>query len=206
MPIDLHEAGVDLAVGCTYKYLNAGPGSPAFLYVGAELQDRLRSPIWGWFGQRDQFAMGPRYEPAAGIARFLSGTPDIVGLASLQAALDAFPDLADARAKSQALTSLAFELADDWLVPLGCRIATPADPARRGGHVALAHDEAWAICRALIERMHVVPDFRGPDIVRLGFPPLYSRFVDVWDALDRTRQVLVRGWHHQVGVSPRRVT
>ena len=206
VPIDLHEAGVGLAVGCTYKYLNAGPGAPAFLYVGAELQDRLRSPIWGWFGQRDQFEMAPRYEPAVGVTRFLTGTPDIVGLASLEAALQAFPDMADASAKSAAITALALELVDDWLVPLGCTVATPLDPTRRGSHVAVAHADAWAICRALIERMHVIPDFRAPNIVRLGFPPLYSRYVDVWDALDRTRQVLVRGWHHQVDAAPRRVT
>jgi kynureninase len=206
VPIDLHAAGVGLAVGCTYKYLNAGPGAPAFLYVGTDLQDRLRSPIWGWFGQREQFEMGPRYHPAVGITRFLSGTPDVVGLASIEGALQAFPDIAEASAKSEALTALAVELVDDWLVPLGCTLATPLDPTRRAAHVAVAHADAWAICRALIERTNVVPDFRAPNIVRFGFPPLYSRYVDVWDALDRTRQVLVRGWHHQVDTAPRRVT
>jgi kynureninase len=189
VPVDLGRTGAALAAGCTYKYLNAGPGAPAFLYVRADLQERLRSPIWGWFGRRDQFGMGAGYEPADGIARFLAGTPDIVGLASLQGAIGAFPPMAEVRAKSEALTAMAVDLFDRWLVPLGFELATPREPTRRGGHVSVRHPDAWRICRALIERADVVPDFRTPDIVRMGFAPLYTRFVDVWDALARLRDV-----------------
>jgi kynureninase len=187
VPVELEAWDVDLAVGCTYKYLNAGPGSPAFLYVRSGLQPELRSPIQGWFGQRDQFRMGPRYEPAEGIERFHAGTPPVLGLACVEtgAALAGEAGLERLRQKSIALTELAIGLHDARLTPLGFELGTPRDPERRGSHVSLRHPEAWRITRALIERAHVVPDFRTPDSVRLGLPPLYTRFVDVWDAIDR---------------------
>jgi kynureninase len=190
VPIDLSHA--DLAVGCTYKYLNAGPGAPAFLYVRRELQPELRTPIQGWFGQRDQFRMGPLYEPVEGVERFHAGTPPILGTAAVEvgAELVAEARIARLRAKSEELTALAVDLHDAWLAPLGFELGTPRDPARRGAHVSLRHPEAWRICRALIERAGVVPDFRLPDSVRLGLPPLYTRFVDVWDALDRLRRLV----------------
>ncbi len=199
---------IDLAVGCSYKYLNAGPGAPAFLYVRQALADRVRSPIQGWFGQREQFAMGPRYDPLPGAARFLAGSPPVLGLLALDASLDLFaaagmPRIAD---KGQALTSLAVTLTDEWLVPLGFTLATPASPAARGSHIALSHVDAWPICRALIERAAVVPDFRRPDIIRFGFPALYTRFTDVWDALDRLRRLVESGAHRSVDASVRRVT
>jgi kynureninase len=208
LPIELERAGVDLAVGCTYKYLNAGPGAPAFLYVRRELQERLRSPIWGWFGQREQFAMGARYEPEPGIARFLAGTPPILGLAAVEAGVElvAQAGVAALASKARALTSLAVDLHDAWLAPLGFTLGTPRDAGRRGAHVALRHPEAWPICRALIERADVVPDFRAPDSVRLGLPPLYTRFVDVWDAIDRLRTLVERGEHHLVDPARTRVT
>jgi kynureninase len=206
VPVDL--AGADLAVGCTYKYLNAGPGSPAFLYVRRDLQDQLRSPIQGWFGQRDQFAMGPHYEPAAGIERFLAGTPPILGLAAVDAALEPTLEagIAALREKSLALTGLTLALHDERLAPLGFRLATPRDPERRGGHVGIAHDDGWQLCRALIELAAVVPDFRGPDVIRLGFPPLYSRFVDVWDAVDRLVGLAESGRYREVAAERLRVT
>ncbi len=206
--IGLSEHGVDLAIGCTYKYLNAGPGSPAFLYVRADLQDELRSPIQGWFGQRDQFRMGPAYEPAEGVERFHAGTPPIVGLAAVQAAVEVALEagIAAARAKSRALTELTVRLYDERLEPLGFRLASPRDPDRRGGHVSLAHEDGWQICRALIELADVVPDFRGPDTIRLGFAPLYSRFVDVWDAHDRIAGLVESGRYRDVPADRLRVT
>lgn len=204
--VDLSVA--DLAVGCSYKYLNAGPGGPAFLYVRRELQDELRSPIQGWFSQADQFAMGHPYEPVPGVERFLAGTPPILGLLALDASLDLLEEAGMERVqeKSQALTALCIELFDGWLASLGFELATPRAPTERGAHLALRHAEAWPICRALIERAGVVVDFRQPDIVRLGFPALYTRFVDVWDAVDRLRRTVEDGVHRQVDATPRRVT
>ena len=208
VPVGLAEHGVDLAVGCTYKYLNAGPGAPAYLYVRSELQEELRSPIQGWFGQREQFAMGARYEPAEGIERFLAGTPSILGLAAVEAGaelvLEAGVDRL--REKSIALTELTVALHDERLAPLGFRLNTPRDPARRGGHVSLGHDEGWRLCRALIELAAVVPDFRPPDTVRLSFAPLYSRFTDVWDAVDRLAELVETGRYREVAAGVARVT
>jgi kynureninase len=208
VPVDLRGAGAELAVGCTYKYLNAGPGAPAFLYVAGELQGELRSPIWGWFGQRDQFAMGPAYDPVDGIGRFLAGTPPILDLAAVESgvALTVEAGVERLYEKATALCELIVALHDDWLGPLGFTLGSPRDPARRGSHVSLRHADAWPICRALIERANVVPDFRGPDSIRLGVAPLYTRFVDVWDALDRLRGVVERGEQKLVDVTRARVT
>jgi kynureninase len=208
VPVGLTEHGVDLAVGCTYKYLNAGPGAPAYLYVRRELQEELRSPIQGWFGQRDQFAMGPEYEPADGIERFHAGTPPIVLLAAVQAAAEVVLEagIEAARAKSRGLTELTVRLYDERLEALGFRLASPRDPEQRGGHVSLAHADGWQICRALIELADVVPDFRAPDVVRLGFAPLYSRFVDVWDAVDRLAALVESGGYREVAADRLRVT
>ncbi len=208
VPIELESAGVDLAVGCTYKYLNAGPGSPAFLYVRRELQEELRSPIWGWFGQREQFAMGPAYDPAPGIGRFLAGTPSILGLAAVEVGAELVREagLDALRRKSSALTELVVSLHDERLAPLGFELGTPRDPERRGGHVSVRHAEGWRICRALIERADVVPDFRAPDSIRLGLPPLYTRFVDAWEIVDRLALLVESGEHEQVDAAPARVT
>jgi kynureninase len=208
VPIGLEEHGVDLAVGCTYKYLNAGPGAPAFLYVREELLPELRSPIQGWFGQREQFAMLPEYDPEPGITRFLAGTPPIVALAAVEPAVElvAQAGLPALREKSVALTAYAIELHDAWLAPLGFELGTPRDPDRRGSHVSLRHPEGWPICRALIERANVVPDFRAPDSVRFGLPPLYTRFADVWDAFDRLRRLVEAETYLEVDPALGRVT
>jgi kynureninase len=191
VPVDLDACGADLAVGCTYKYLNAGPGAPAFLYVRQDLQDQLTQPIRGWFGQQDQFTMGPRYEPAPGIARFTTGTPNIPGTAAVQesARLLAEAGIQALRDKGIRLTSYLIELADAWLAPLGCVLASPRDPARRGSHVCLHHPEAGRLSQALT-RAGVIGDFRTPDRLRLGPAPVTTRFTDVWDALDILRQIL----------------
>jgi kynureninase len=208
VPIELDAAGADLAVGCTYKYLNAGPGAPAFLYVRRELQQELLSPIWGWFAQRDQFEMGPAYDPVPGIGRFLAGTPPILDLTAVDTGvgLVAEAGIEALREKSVALTELFVRLHDERLVPHGFELGSPRDPTRRGGHVSVRHPEAWRLCRALIERARVVPDFRRPDSIRFGFPPLYTRFVEVWDAVDRLARIVESREHELVDAAPARVT
>ncbi|MFC5944745.1 kynureninase [Micromonospora harpali] len=206
-PIELAATGADLAVGCTYKYLNGGPGAPAFLYVRRELQSRLRQPIQGWFGRRDQFGMGPGYDPAPDLDRFLVGTPSILALAPLDPALDVLAEagIDRVRAKGRRLGELIVTLADAWLTPYGFRVASPREADRRGSHVCLHHPEALRISRALAEA-GVVGDYRAPDRLRLGPAPLYTRYVDVWDALDRLRGLAERrGWERVPG-GPSRVT
>jgi kynureninase len=200
--------GIGLAVGCTYKYLNAGPGAPAFLYVREELQPGLRTPIQGWFGQRRQFEMERRYDPQRGVGGFLAGTPNIPALVAVEegARLVAEAGLERLRAKAEALTTYLVELHDAWLAPLGFELGSPRDPQRRGAHVSLRHPEAWPISRALIELARVIPDFRGPDSIRLGLPPLYTRFVDVHDAGERLRALVERGEQRGVDPARRRVT
>jgi kynureninase len=206
IPVDLEARGIRYAVGCTYKYLNGGPGATGFLYVREP--DALRSPIQGWFGQDDQFAMERPYQPAPGITRFMAGTPSILVLAAVEEAvrITAAAGIEALRRKSIAQTEFLIALHDEWLAPVGFEVGSPRDPARRGSHVALNHPEAWPICRALIERADVIPDFRGPNTVRLGVAPLYTRFVDVWDAMDRLRDVVSRGVHHEVDQTRARVT
>src|SRR4051794_36340085 len=167
--IDLAASGADLAVGCTYKYLNGGPGAPAFLYVRRDLQEQLRQPIWGWFGQRDQFAMGPEYDPAPGIERFGVGTPPVLGMTAAEVGIGLVAEagIELLATKGTALGELAIALAEAWLAPHGVALASPRDPARRGSHVTLAHPRAWQLTQALIDR-GVVPDFRAPERVRLG--------------------------------------
>ncbi len=194
VPVPLRAAGADLAVGCTYKYLNAGPGAPAFMYVRADLQARLRQPIWGWFGQRDQFAMAAGYDPVETIDRFTVGTPPVLGgYAVLEGATITATAGVDAiAAKGAALTSYAIELFDSWLVEHGFALATPRQPERRGAHVTLHHPSARQICQAL-KAVNVIPDFRAPDRLRIGLAPLYTRFVDVYGGFARLRQIMKEG-------------
>lgn len=196
VPVSLDASAADLAVGCTYKYLNAGPGAPAFLYVRGGLQQRLRQPVWGWFGQRDQFSMGPDYDPAPGIGQFLTGTPQVIGTVAVQegARLLAEAGIGRLRAKGTALTRYLIDLADTWLARYGITVASPRQDEQRGAHVTLAHPRAWQISQALIRR-NVIGDYRTPDRLRLGPAPAYTRFSDVWDALDILRQIMAdRGY------------
>jgi kynureninase len=207
VPVELDACGADLAVGCTYKYLNAGPGAPAFLYVSASLAGELHQPVQGWFGQRDQFGMGPAYDPAPGIGRFLAGTPDIVGTAAVEegARLLAEAGIGRLRAKGMRLTDYLIALADAWLAPLGCAVASPRDAARRGSHVCLRHPEAWRIGRALIAA-GVIGDYRTPDRLRLGPTPITTTFTDVWDALAKTRRIVSGRAYLDLPAEPTRVT
>jgi len=208
VPVELERRGVELAVGCTYKYLNAGPGAPAYLYTREALQPQLDNPIQGWFGQREQFEMGRAYDPVPGVKRFLGGTPPIAGLLAVEEGVRITGEagIVALYAKSQALTGLIVELHDAWLAPLGFELGSPREAERRGGHVSVRHPDAWPITRALIERAKVIPDFRGPDSIRLGPAPLYTRFTDVHDALDRLRSLVEDGAHREVDASRRAVT
>ena len=190
LPVALDASGVDLAVGCTYKYLNGGPGAPAFLYVRAEHQGQLRQPIWGWLGTREPFEMVQGYQPADGIAAMLSGTPPVLSLTAVTAGAELVIEagVAAIRAKAIALTDFAIALADEWLDPLGITVGSPRDGARRGAHVALVHPEARRLCGLLIDD-GVIVDFRPPDAIRLGLSPLTTSFADVWDGLRRLREL-----------------
>jgi kynureninase len=207
VPVDLDAAGVDLAVGCSYKYLNGGPGAPAWAYVRSGLQASLRQPIWGWWGQRDQFAMGPDYDPQPSMARFLAGTPDVFGTVAVDCGITPLLDagLPALWAKTRRLVALLARRTEELLVPLGATVASPSGPDRRGGHLAVSHPEAYNAARLLIERGLVVPDFRPPDVLRLAPVALYTRFVDVWDAVGHAASVLADPAVHAV-VARKRVT
>ena len=207
VPVPLRSAGVDLAAGCTYKHLHGGPGAPAFLYVRADLQPGLRQPIWGWFGQRDQFAMGPAYQPADSVERFLAGTPPVLGgYAVLEGVkLTAQAGIGAIRDKGAALGDYAIELIDAWLAPLGFRLASPRAAAQRGAHVTVHHPHAWQLSQAL-RAAGVIPDFRTPQRLRLGFAPLSTRFTDVYTGLNRLRDIAASGRHLDFPVEAGRVT
>ncbi|WP_091244576.1 kynureninase [Klenkia soli] len=203
--VEVDLSAADLAVGCTYKHLNGGPGAPAFLYVRRELQAELRQPIQGWFGASDQFAMGPDYEPVDGVERFAVGTPPVLATTAVEVgvAITTEAGMAAIAAKGRALTDLLVELADDRLPQL--RLASPRDAAHRGAHVSLEHPQAWQLTQALVDH-GVVPDFRTPDRVRFGPAPLYTRFVDVWDAVDRLAEILAADDHLRYPATRSRVT
>jgi kynureninase len=189
VPVALDEWDADLAVGCTYKYLNGGPGSPAFGYVNARLQDDLTQPIQGWMGHADPFLMGPGYTPAPGIRRFLSGTPPILGMVAVQSMLELVEEagIEAIRAKSVALTSYAVELADATLPEV--TLASPRDPELRGGHVTLHHDRMREVTARLWER-DVIPDYRDPGGLRIGLSPLSTSFDEVERGMDAVRVAL----------------
>jgi kynureninase len=192
MPLHLTEANVDLAVGCTYKYLNGGPGAPAFLYVRRDLQEGSDNPIVGWMGQKGLFEFGLAYEPAEGLRRFLTGTPAVLSLAGLEPAVDLLLEagVERVRAKSVRQTEYLIGLWEAVLAPLGFRLKSPRAAGERGSHVALGHDEGFRIARCLIEEMKVLPDFRAPDNIRFGISPLYNSFEDIYVAVSRLRQVV----------------
>ncbi|HEX6348516.1 MAG TPA: aminotransferase class V-fold PLP-dependent enzyme [Candidatus Dormibacteraeota bacterium] len=195
VPVELDSWDVDLAVGCTYKFLNCGPGAPAFLYVARRWQDRLANAVRGWFGHADPFAFSPDFEPAPGIARFLAGTPGVVGMAPVAAALEAWDGVLmnDVRNKSVAIADVLMARIDG----MGLEVASPRAAAERGSQVSVRHADGYGLSRALGER-GVVTDFRPPDIVRFGITPLYLRYVDAWDAMDALEEVLAAGSHQDV--------
>jgi kynureninase len=185
LPIDLTAAGADLAVGCTYKYLNGGPGAPAFLYVRRDLQNRLANPITGWMGSASMFDFALTYRPAPGLRRFLTGTPSIVSLSLIEPGVDLLLEVGmeAVRAKSVRQTTYFIDLWEAMLAPLGFRLQSPREADRRGSHVALGHDEGLAINLALIHEFGILPDFRPPDTIRFGIAPLYTSFTDLYDTV-----------------------
>jgi kynureninase len=205
--VDLHGWDADLAIGCTYKFLNGGPGAPGYLYARRELADELDSPIRGWFGHAEPFAFGDGWQPAAGAARFLDGTPPVLSMVALDAALEVWDGvaLADAVAKARALTDRFVALVDARCGD-AVEVVSPRDATLRGAQVSLRHPEAYALTQALIAR-GVIGDHRPPDVVRFGFAPLYVRHLDVWDAVDTLADLLATGaWDrpefHARGVVP----
>ncbi len=192
LPIALDQCNVDFAIGCTYKYLNGGPGAPAFLYVNEALQNDVTSPIWGWWGQRDPFEFDLNYQPAPGVQRFLAGTAPMLSMLAMEEALTPLLDagMEALRAKSILMTDYAVFLTDSLLAPLGFSLGSPRDSAQRGSHISIRHAEGYRINRALIEELNVIPDFREPDNIRLGFAPLYISFTDIWEGFDRIREVV----------------
>ena len=189
--IDLNGSGCDLAVGCGYKFLNGGPGAPAFLYVAQDLQERMRSPIQGWLGHASPFDFTADYEPAPGIKRFLSGTPSILALGALEAGIDTFAGvaMADIEAKGRELAVLFIDAIGQRC---GIDLSWQRDRSKRGSHVVVPHPQAYAVMQALIAR-GVIGDFRPPDLVRFGFAPLYNRFEEAWLAAEALGDILVSG-------------
>jgi len=206
VPLDLNRDGVELAVGCGYKYLNGGPGAPAFLYIAEQLQERLESPLRGWMGHAAPFDFTENYVPAPGIDRFLAGTPPILSLAALECGIDAFDDVPmDAIwEKSAALFDLFERLMHERCPEMIC--ISPRDPGLRGSHIAFKHPNGFEICQALIDA-GVIGDFRAPDVIRFGLTPLYLRFEDVWTAVERCAEILSnRGWDNPRFSARRKVT
>jgi kynureninase len=195
VPVNLHAAGADLAVGCTYKYLNGGPGAPAFLYVRRDLQEKLTNPIAGWMGQANLFDFGLEHKPVAGLRRFLSGTPPVLSLALIEAGVDLLlaAGMAALRAKSVAQTEYLVALWEALLQPLGYTLNSPRDPSQRGSHISLGHREGLRIDLALIRDCNVLPDFRYPDNIRIGIAPLYNSFADVHATAAHLAEVVETG-------------
>ena len=206
LPVDLTRANADFAVGCTYKYLNGGPGAPAFLWVAPRHQADFRQPLSGWWGHAAPFAMQPEFQPAPGIRRALCGTQPIVSLALAECGLALFgrTTMAQVRAKSLALTSLFIELVEARCATHPLRLETPRASEQRGSQVSFSHPHGYAVMQALIAR-GVIGDYREPEIMRFGFTPLYTRFVDVWDAVDILADILDH-WRYDLGAARASVT
>ena len=196
VPVDLNGTNVDLAIGCTYKYLNGGPGAPAFLYVRRDLQAQLMQPMWGWFASKKPFDFELDFTPADDISRFRIGTPPMLSMKAVEPALDIILDAGMTRLRKKSLnqTEYLIYLADEWLTPLGFTLGTPREAKIRGSHVSLRHLESYRICRALIESpppaVQVIPDFRAPDNIRLGITPLYTTFTEIHQALQRIKVIV----------------
>lgn len=196
VPLHVNASGADMAVGCGYKYLNGGPGTQALLHVRRGLHSELRNPIPGWLGHAEPFAFEPSFRPAAGLRSMISGSPHILQLAALESGVDLWleVDMSAARAKSMALTELFIALVEERCRDTGLTLLSPREPRRRGSQVSFRHAHGYGIVRGLAER-GVIGDFRVPDVCRFGFAPLYVRYVDVWDAVDRLRSLLGDGAH-----------
>ncbi len=196
VPVTLKQANADLAVGCTYKYLNGGPGSPAFLYVRKDLQEEIENPIQGWFGERNPFEFKLNYRTSQGIRKYLTGSPPVLSVTGLEPALDLLLEagIGALRKKSVAQSEYLVSLASEWLFGKGFRMGSPEQADRRGSHVSLKHAEAYRICRALADPAVgdrvVIPDFREPNNIRLGITPLYTTYEEIYRAMDQLKHIL----------------
>lgn len=192
--------GVDLAIGCTYKYCNSGPGSPAWLYIRSDIQDRLTTPIDGWFAQRDQFTMGPQFDRASGMRGFQIASPSIVGLTAVDTSMSIIQEagMAAIEAKAAAGTSFMVELFQQWLEPLGFGLETPLDPAHRGGHLSLKHDAADRIAVAMRDVANVIPDYRKPNTIRVAVAPLYTSYEEMFMGFERTKDLVASGRYRDI--------
>lgn len=208
VPVELDAWDVDFAVGCTYKYLNGGPGAPAYLYVNRRLQSEAASPIRGWFGEAQPFRFDLEYHPAPGVLRFLTGTPPILSLLALEPGLAIVNEagVEALRRKSLAQTAYLIALFDELLAPLGFTLGTPREPHLRGSHVTLRHPEGYRINRALIADLAVLPDFREPDNIRLGVAPLYTSYEDLYEAVQRIAQAVEDGLYRRFSGERQAVT
>jgi kynureninase len=206
--LDFEVNKIKLAVGCTYKYGNSGPGSPAWLFVHTDLQDELQVPIKGWFAQEDQFVMGPWFEKARGIRGFQVASPSIVGIRGVQASYEMIQraGIAEIEKKAAIGTELMIQLVDEWLAPHGFTLGTPREASHRGGHIIINHPEASTIALALRQLVNVVPDYRQPDSIRLAISPLPTSYVEVWDGFDRLRGLMESGAYREVAPQETRVT
>lgn len=206
--LDFDANGVDLAVGCTYKYGNSGPGAPAWLFVRSELQAQLQVPIRGWFAQADQFAMGPSFDKAEGIRGFQIASPSVIGLRAVRSAFEMIQraGISQIERKAAIGTELMLELADSWLAPLGFAIGTPRDWQQRGGHIILTHPEGRQIAAALRSEAKVIPDYREPNSIRLAISPLATSYEEVWEGFSRLRELVASGSHRRVKANQGRVT
>jgi|UniRef100_UPI00404A12A0 kynureninase len=200
--------GVDLAVGCTYKYGNSGPGAPAWLYVATKMQKELQVPIQGWFSQGDQFGMGPVFEKAEGIRGFQIASPSLIGLRCIKTSFELIKEAGiDKIAHKAAVgTQMMIDLFDAWLAPLGMQLNTSRDPNERGGHISLVHPDAARICVALREFANVIPDYRTPNSIRLAISPLPTSYIEVWDGFERIRDLVSTRQYEKVSATGSRVT
>jgi kynureninase len=208
LPVDLNGSGADMAVGCTYKYLNGGPGAPAFLYIRKDIQQKLESPIWGWFGQNDPFAFDMTYSAHPKLRKFLVGTPPILSLAAIEPGVDMVIEagIEKLRSKSVRQTEFLIDLWEQHLQPLGVTLNSPRESSRRGSHVSFGHPDALRIDKALIEDVNVIPDFRAPNNIRFGVTPLYTTYRELEEGVLRFKQVLVEKLYERHSRTPTAVT
>ncbi len=206
--MDFDKNGVDIAVGCTYKYGNSGPGAPAWLYVNKKVQAELQVPIQGWFSQGDQFAMGPVFERAAGIRGFQIASPSLIGLRCIKSAFTMIEEAGIGAISEKAAigTEMMIQLYDAWLADLGFTLLTSRNPQERGGHISLGHPDAARICVALREFADVIPDYRTPDAIRLAISPLPGSYIEVWDGFSRIRDLVASRQYEKIEKTDSRVT
>ena len=196
--VDLNDAGADMAIGCTYKYMNGGPGAPAYLYVAKHLQGKLTSPVWGWFGEDNPFAFDLNYKPASGIRRFLVGTPPVLSLSAIEPGLDLLLEagMQNLRKKSIEQSEYLIYLWETYLDPINFELGSPNNSTQRGSHISLRHPEAYRICKALInpteESPKIIPDFREPDNIRLGIAPIYNTYQEIYLAVKRMEEIVTQ--------------